>query len=482
MVMLIIDVGSSSLRVLLMDADATPVPDAIARREYRFDRDKRGKAVANPQMLRELLEDCIDEILLHPCADAINAVGMATFVSNFLGVDNSNTPLTALMTYGDTRSTDDIDKLRETLDEDSVHQRTGCMLHTAYYPGQMQYLKRTMPDTYKDVAIWIDFATYCYRVWFGGDVPMGVSVASWSGLLNRHTLQWDDTLCTTLNVARETLPDIDDMHATQQGLREIYAARWKKLRDVPFFLAVGDGAAANVGSGAMDAAHLAVTIGTTAAVRIMDGQIPERVPDGLWQYRVDNAYTLTGGATGEGGNLYAWVRKTLHLPDETMLEAALLNNEPGVHGLTVLPLFAGERSPGWRIDAAGTLHGVTLSTTPVDMVQALQESLAINLARVAERLHLTADVRVMAGGAAVMKSSALQGMLANAFDRTIFVPDVQEVTARGVAILIQVQRGQGDFADFRPGDAVIVQPKQERVQMMQGLRAQQEALYQRLYG
>jgi gluconokinase len=44
---------------------------------------------------------------------------------------------------------------------------------------------------------------------------------------------------------------------------------------------------------------------------------------GLWCYRVDRAHALVGGATSEGGNVYAWLREMLRLGDLADVEAAL---------------------------------------------------------------------------------------------------------------------------------------------------------------
>ncbi len=87
---LVIDVGSSSVRVLLFDNAAEPIADASVRQLIRFSR----HAAADAEHLRKLTEQCIDQILTHPAAADIAAVGMATFVGNLLGVDAEGAPVT----------------------------------------------------------------------------------------------------------------------------------------------------------------------------------------------------------------------------------------------------------------------------------------------------------------------------------------------------------------------------------------------------
>jgi hypothetical protein len=150
--------------------------------------------------------------------------------------------------------------------------------------------------------------------------------------------------------------------------------------------AIGDGAAANVGSGALGAGRVAVTIGTTSALRaVLPGSAPP-VPPGLWAYLVDRETALVGGALTEGGNLAAWLRSILRLGDPSTLEARLAALEPGSHGLTLLPTLAGERSPGYRPGARGAVASLSLAATPLEIMRAGLEAVALRLADLAERL------------------------------------------------------------------------------------------------
>ena len=49
----------------------------------------------------------------------------------------------------------------------------------------------------------------------------------------------------------------------------------------------------------------------------------DQVPAGLWLYRVDRKRGLLGGATTEGGNLYAWLQENLRLPPADELDGQL---------------------------------------------------------------------------------------------------------------------------------------------------------------
>ena len=477
MVSLIIDVGSSSVRAVLVDEELNLIPDAVAQVSHQFDYQPEGASTLSAVMLRGLVEQCIDQVLVHPRAVAIRQVGMATFVGNLLGVDAENIPLTPIYTYADVRSVADVQLLKQQVDQPASHQRTGCLLHTAYHPARLHWLQRTQPDLYHTVQRWQDFGTYLYRCWFGREVPASYSVSSWSGLLNRQSLTWDAEWLALLNIQASALPPLAEFTTVQTGLAPAYRTRWQRLADVPFYLPVGDGSAANVGSGGVGRDKPVLTIGTTAAVRIITAEALPAVPDGLWSYRTDARHHLIGGATSEGGNIFEWARQTLAIADPAQIEAHLQASPPAEHGLTFLPLLAGERSPGWQAHATGTIHGIHLSTTPLDILQAALEGVALRLALIMGQL-VAGEAEVYGAGGALSGSPTWAQMIANAFDRPIHLLQDSQVTALGVAILIT------RWGDELPTPVVtqVFHPQPEAVLLMKTALERQQDLYHRLYG
>ncbi|MCI0709880.1 MAG: carbohydrate kinase [Chloroflexi bacterium] len=462
---LVIDVGSSSIRAILFDSDLQYT--ILSQRAHQFTTDKDGTAVADAEHLRTHVEECLDTASSHQ----FDAVGMTTFAGNLVGVNDDRQAVTAIYTYADTRNAPDVAALREHLDVSTIHQRTGCIIHTAYHPARFHWLQRTNPELMAQVTQWIDFGTYCYMKWFG-EVRASYSVSSWSGMLNRESLTWDEFWLNELEIPHEKLPLLADFDEAMTGLRQPYADRW---RDVPFFLPVGDGAAANIGAGAYQRDKLALTVGTTAALRrVTDEKLPA-VPDGLWSYRVDKTHHLVGGATSEGGNVYEWATNTLKLPDDA--ENQLQQRETDSHGLTFIPLLAGERSPGYNPYASGVLIGLHRGSTPLDILQAGLEGLAIRLSIIARAL-INQDVTIIAGGNAITSSPALAQMIASAFDYPLRIPDVAETTARGVATLVQSALEGKPWSAYPEVSGTIVEPQAQAVRKLDAARQRQLDLYQ----
>lgn len=476
---LILDIGSSSVRALLLDEQAQVIAGTVISKRYEFETLPPGSATIDPLLLQRLVESCIDEIVQFPYP--IQAAGITTFVGNILGIDTSGLPVTPIYSYADTRSTDDVALLREKIDPQVVHQRTGCIHHTAYLPARLHWLRRTQPERFYQVEKWLDLGAYLYAQWFGTTATT-YSVASWSGLLNRFTLSWDAEWLDVLGMDEKKLPPLTDYTDFQRGLRPEYAHRWPALKNIPFYLPVGDGAAANVGSGAVTPSHLALTVGTTAALRVISEDKLPVVPAGLWSYRVNGHLHLIGGATTEGGNIFSWVRDTLTLTDIPALEADIARRPADSHGLTFLPLLAGERSPGWSIQASGAVVGLRLSTTPVDIFQAALEGVALRIALIADQLRpLTGSaVNIMVSGGAVKKSRVWAQIFANALNQPLHVLNEPEITARGMAILVLHALNGTHLTQFLPQIEVTLLPQPEQAEALFHARQRQIDLYRKL--
>jgi gluconokinase len=470
MAILVLDVGSSSVRAALFDERARLLAETAEA--YTFTTAADGGSEADAHRLRASVERCVDRILAN--APSIDAVALATFVGNLLGVDAENEPVTPIFTYADTRPAVEVAELRAEVDVPHLYQATGCPLHTAYHPARLRWYTRsgrTAP------ASWLDFGTYLYRSWFGREVPCSSSVASWSGLFDRASRQWSAGWLRILGLSPPMLPPLGESHDAQVGLAPAHAERWPALRNVPFFLAVGDGAAAHVGSGAVMPGQTSLTVGTTAALRQMRlaESTPRAVPEGLWVYRIDERRELLGGATSEGGNVHAWAKANLGFDENEKI----VFREPFAHGLTVLPMFAGERSPGYRPDATATLHGLRLATSRSEIVQALLESIALRIAQIHDLLGGSASLH--GGGGALHASPAWAQMIADATQTPIHLMG-EETTARGAAMLALEALGKGPLEAFVPPASRVFEPRPELAEVFRQAKARQVDLYRRLYG
>ncbi len=483
MLILTIDIGSSSLRSMVFAADGRPFDASMARSERRFQSSRDGSAVDDPVALLEDLAGCIDQSL-HALGERqaeLATVAIASYAPTLIGLDAANRPLTPLISYADTRSAPDAAALRRELDEREIFERTGCPLRSNYLPARLRWLRRSQPELFRQVRRWVSLGEYLALQWLDSAAP-SMSLAAWGGLLNRHTLQWDEPLLAFLDVEpQQLLPPVDPADTAQ--LRAGMAGRWPALAGIPWLPAIGDGAAANIGSDCCDARRAALTVGTSAALRVTLSDGPQSLPWGLWCYRVDRRRALLGGASSEGGNLFKWLRNVLRI-DAAELETVLEQRSPAAHGLAVLPFIAGERSPGWADAASAVFSGISVSTDAYDLAQAGLEAVAYRFALIAAQLEsaLTESPAYIANGGALQNSPAWCRIFADVLNRPLHVHPADETTARGLALLAAEILGQ-PLEACPPIDFLrIHEPDAERHERYRAALEGQQELYRRLLG
>jgi gluconokinase len=479
---LVLDVGSSSARAWFFDANAEAVdPGPDAHRPYRWRTEPAGAMECDAETILTCVLEAIDGAVAYArtAGVPIVAVGIAAFWHSILGVDGAGRPLTPVYGWGDTRGSDDATRLAGEVDEAALHARTGCFLRPNYPTVRLAWLRRGDPAAFASVARWISFPEYVGSELLAAP-RVSYSVASASGLLDVHRLEWDAEALEIAGVRADQLSPLIDTDAPAPGVRPELAERWPELRGVPWYPAIGDGAAANLGSGAFGKDRVGLTIGTSAAVRLLweaDGAVT--VPPELWCYRLDSRRWVSGAALSNGGIAVAFLRRLLVLPPDHAWEAEVEAMAPDSHGLTVLPFLLGERGPGWRRETRSVVMGATPATTPAEMMRAWMEAIAYRIGRVEAELHqsLGGEGEVLATGGALHASPFWTRILADVMNRPVVLTVAREATARGAALVVMERLGWREgLRDAEAEVAVRYEPDPARHALYRAGAARQQAL------
>ena len=465
---LAIDVGTSSVRALLFDRHGNAVPGSESQTPYDLATTANGGATVDARMLFDLTVDAVDQALATAGSDAnrIAAVGISCYWHSLLGLDADGAPVTPVFLWADKRSAREVEELRASFDQREIHQRTGCVIHSSYWPAKLRWLRAESPEPFRAVARWCSFADYFLRRVSGLDAT-SISMASGTGMLDVRAGVWDLGVIDITGIAASTLPRIADAGELVTALLPEFAERWPALAAVPWLPGLGDGACANVGAGGVDSGRIALSLGTSGAMRIVIERgigAPIIVPEGLWAYRLDHERIVLGAAISNGGKVLAWLTDLLdcELDGAEMARAAEL--DPDSHGLTILPFLAGERSPIWNDRATAVVAGLDLSTGRAELLRAGMESVGLRFARLYQALKPVAAERheIVAGGAAILNSPAWLQITADCLRHPLAAPPpTEESSARGAAIMALLAAGV--IADLRdvsdPADgAVDIEP------------------------
>ena len=477
-----IDVGSSSVRAELFDGCGDRIEGREVKLDYEFDYTPDGGAIQDADELLDLVVLAVDGALSGAGDAEISGVAMSTFWHSVLGLDREGHPTTPILTWADRRAAEAVPDLLGRLEERAYHRRTGCVPHSSYWPAKLLWARHAIPEAFERTETWVSPADYFYARFFGEPYQVGTSMASGTGLFGQNQRKWDPETLGALPVDEARLSAISD--EPRKGLAGEWAKRWPALRETPWLPAVGDGACSNVGSGCTGSDRLAIMVGTSGAMRVLWKAESVEIPDGPWCYRADAERYVMGGALSDGGNLIEWLRNTLHLPDPEETERVLSDMDPDSHGLTFLPLLAGERGPGWADLANGTVSGLSMSSKPVEIVRSAMEAVAFRFAIIAEMLETASpgEKEVVASGGGLLNSPTWTRIMADTLGRPVTISAVKEASSRGAALIALEALGGPEIEASEAPLGETFEPDPGRHEIYRKALARQRRLYDAVLG
>ncbi len=448
-----------------------------ARLPYRMKTTPDGGVEIDPVELSELVIDCLDELhrQVHAGGMKIAAIGGSAFWHSFLGLGADGKPTLPILHLLDTRSGGEVAQLPD------AHARTGCVRHTSYWPSKLLWLAKNKPAEFAATKRWVSFSEFLYEKLFG-KARLSASMASATGLWNQNASDYDDEMLSVVKVDRAMLADPAELDRPACNLLPEYRQMWPSFEGIPWYPLLGDGACDNVGSGAIGKDRFSLMVGTTGAMRVILDAAKIEIAPRLWCYRLDRKRFVTGGALSNGGEVYAWMKRTLQLPKD--LEARLESSKPGTHGLTVLPFFSGERAPYWRADLRAAITGVSFATEPFDLMRAALESVALRFREIYAILSKQQGVpaEVIASGGALLHSPAWTQMMADALGRPVIACTEPEASCRGAALWVLEQIGAIENITSIPASmGATFEPRAEFAAAYERLLDDQHSLYTKLY-
>ena len=429
-VVLALDLGTTNAKAQRFDETGSSVGKAV-HRPSGIGPDGRGDV----ERVAGAAEAALDDALLDGVE--VDAVAVSSAWHTLVGVDHAGRASTELSTWLDDRAGDEAATLRHAVDDATdVHQRVGAPIHPSFPSARILWVARHDPAVFAATRRWCSLPEVLLSRWFGAEVGPSPSIASGTGLYNQRTASWDEELLAAIGLESKHLGQVNDEART--GLAPAYRSRWPALAEVPWHSPQGDGACAVFGSGCAVPGRAALTVGTSAAVRMLGDRDKRRtnpLPLALFGYLVEADTPVIGAARSNAGSALAWAAEMLGLSGIDAAEDATRGRAPGGHGLIVDPSLVTERSPRWPLQPSAAFAGVRRTTTHLDILQAFVEAVAFGVADAVDALEAWAGPQslVLGGGASI--SAAWRQLLADVIGRALECSPVSDDSARGAAIV-----------------------------------------------
>ena len=403
-----------------------------------------GAAEQNPDVIFHQVVRIIRQV----CAEVqpenkIAGIVFSGAMHSLIAVDAKGLTLTNAWLWSDLRAAELAIALRKSVSGPEIYRRTGTPIHPMSPLLKIQWLRDKLPEAFGRTHLFLGIKDFVLQKLLGFAV-CDASMASATGLLHTVSGQWDQQALEAAGVSNHQLPEV----VSPTSIYKMPAATARLLgvpEDTPLIPGASDGALANLGSGAYGPDTLAITIGTSAALRLT---VDEPAVDALGRtfcYRLDDRQFIAGGASNNGSNVIDWLRRqvigTRSTPDKLLLKAAKV--PPGCEGLLFVPYLYGERAPVWDAQAVGIFYGLQARHTRETMLRAAVEGVGFNLRMIASALPQLDGVREIAFSGGAAASPLWRQALADIFQLPVMTLNDQLPDASALGAVILARRALG---------------------------------------
>ncbi|MFB9107733.1 gluconokinase [Flavobacterium gyeonganense] len=447
-----IDIGTTATKAICFDVHGNVIRQVS--HPYAMYHPKPNWSVQHPQEILETVLECIKKITKDIQPEFIS---FSSAMQSIVAIDQTGKPLTDAILWADNRAMGIAEELKNSEKGKYFYQKTGIPIHPFSPMTKITWLKEFDSDIFLKTYKFISIKEYVWHH-LTHEYCTDTSMASGTGLLNIHTLKWDDKVLDFLNIKTEQLSAVCEVTHQCKGISD----------DFLYVIGGGDGALANLGTGAMNKNCMALTIGTSGAVRLpIDKPYLDEHMRTQCYHLMDNQY-LTLGAVNNGAIVLQWLRETLLKTDKSfeVLFSAAEKIPAGSEGLLFVPYLLGERAPIWDASAQGTILGMQITHTQAHLVKATLEGILFGLFQITEILlpdpEKRKQTKVMASGG-FGKSELWLQMVADIFQMTVETSQTIEGSAWGAVLIGMKSLGIDITTESKTGKTFLPNPVHKKV-------------------
>ncbi|MGQ2909681.1 MAG: xylulokinase [Aliihoeflea sp.] len=477
-----LDLGTSGLKALLMDADQKVVASASAA--LSISRPYEGWSEQDPADWIAAAEEAIGTLAQsHPQEmSALRGIGLSGQMHGATLVDGAGMVLRPCILWNDTRSHAEAGGLDA---DPRFRQITGNIVFPGFTAPKLAWVRANEPEIFERVAKVLLPKDYL-RLWLTGETMSDMSDSAGTAWLDVANRRWSPELLAVTGLGEEHMPSLVEGTEPAGRLRGELAAKWGMTDHVVVAGGAGDNAASACGLGVAKGGEGFVSLGTSGVVfAATDSYLPN--PESA-VHTFCHAIPATWHQMGvilsatDGLNWLAGV--TGAKPAELTGELGAELRAPS--GVTFVPYLSGERTPHNDAAIRGALIGLSHQSDRASLTQAVLEGVAFALRDNLEALRAAgtelSSVMAVGGGS---RSQLWLKTIATALGIPVEVPaDGDFGAAFGAARLglIAAENAESSSILTRPGIASIIEPDRALASAYGDAYARFRALYPALKG
>ena len=435
-----IDLGTSAMKLLLMDAHGR-IKNVVSK-EYPLEFPQPGWSQQKPEDWRKALLDGIPELLRGFDGTEVAGIGAGGQMHGLVVLDQDDNVIRPAILWNDGRTAKQVDYLNNVIGTDKLSALTANIAFAGFTAPKLLWMKENEPENFARIAKIMlpkDYINYCLT----GVHACDYSDASGMLLLDVQHKRWSPEMLDICGVSERQMPQLFESFECIGTVKPEIAAALGLSANVRVAAGAGDNAAAAVGTGVVGAGGCNISLGTSGTVFISSERFGVDDSNGLHAFaHADGGWHLMGCMLSAASCNKWLLEDILNTRDYSKEQSAIEEEKLGENHVFFLPYLMGERSPINDTNARGTFIGITMDTTRAELVQAVLEGVAFAIrdsVEVARSLGITINRSKICGGGA--KSPLWKRIFANVLNCQLEIPVSEQGPGMGGAMLAMVACG-----------------------------------------
>lgn len=373
-----IDIGTSSVKAVVMDDDDRPVAAASAPLVLSLPRPLWCEQA--PEDWWQAVTRSLDALAAQAPAvmEAVRSIGLSGQMLGVTLLDAADTTIRPALLWNDGRAAAECADLHTRFED--FTDIVGCRAMPGFSAPKLLWLARHEPDALaraRHILLTKDYV----RLHLTGDAASDRADASATLLMETARGDWHDGILAACGIDRTRLPRLVDSTAISGTLRAPLASRWRLPAGTPVAGGGGDNMCAGVGVGAVQPGTAYISLGTSGVYFVANDRFVPAHGGGMHTHRhaVPGLYCQHAVVLSAGSAL-AWIAGLLGRDIGgliTELDAQELSPD-------ITPVFSpylvGERTPHDNPLLTATFSRLTHMTGPLHLMQAVLEGVALAIA------------------------------------------------------------------------------------------------------
>ncbi len=437
-----IDLGTSAVKLLLMDAEGNI--RKIVSKSYNLAFPHTGWSEQNPEDWFGQSIEGLKELLDSENKELVRGISFGGQMHGLVTLDEDDNVIRPAILWNDGRTTKETEYLNSQIGKGKLSEYTANIAFAGFTAPKILWMQKNEPELWamvKKIMLPKDYLVYRISGAFSTDY----SDASGMLLLDVKNKKWSEEMLAICNISKEMLPELYESYEVVGNIKPELAELLGLKKDVKIIAGAGDNAAAAIGTGTIGEGTCNLSIGTSGTIFISSKNFRVDDNNALHSFaHADGGYHLMGCMLSAASCNMWWMNDILKTSNYSGEQAQI--DKLGENKVFFLPYLMGERSPYNNPEARAVFFGMSMDTKREDMTQAVLEGVAFGLRdslEVAKSLGIDIRSSKICGGGA--KSEVWRKIIASVLNLRLDIVENEEGPGFGAAILAAV--GCGEYPD-----------------------------------